>query len=236
MHDGTVRGLSANPPTLCAVGKASRNKRTSEDVKVSTVMNPDQGRSWFLPITAVIVVIGAGLVGLLAANRESNNGVRPEALTDHWHAAYGMYVCGEWLPPIVDQSDPEGIHTHADGVIHVHPFASSAAGANATVDAFFRAAGGVLDDDGYTPGPAVGGDPVVEADGCDGEPATWQIAYWENAILAESGSAPDEVVSTDLADFRFRGDVAAITFALVRDGETIPAPPSIPQLSQLTDI
>jgi hypothetical protein len=218
------------------VGKASRNKRTSEDVKVSTVTNPDQGRSWFLPITAVIILIGAGLVGLLAANRESNNGVRPEVLTDHWHAAYGMYVCGEWLPPILDQNDPEGIHTHADGVIHVHPFASSAAGANATVDAFFRATGGVLDDDGYTPGPAVGGDAVVEADGCGGEPATWQIAYWENAILAESGSAPDEVVSTDLAGFRFRGDVAAIAFALVPDGETIPAPPSIPQLSQLTDI
>lgn len=232
----TVRDLSAKPPTLCSVGKASRKKNQSDAVKVTTVQNPDQGRSWFLPVTVAIMLVGVGLVGFLAATRESNNGVRPEALVDHWHAAYGFYICGEWLPPILDQTDPEGIHTHADGVIHVHPFASSAAGANATVDAFMRATGGVLDDNGYNPGPRVGGDPIVEADGCGGEPATWQIAYWDNALLAENGAEPDDLVSTDLADFRFRGDVAAITFALVPDGEAVPAPPTIPQLSQLTDI
>lgn len=218
------------------MGKASRQKNKADGVKVSTVKNPDQGRSWFLPVMVAITLLGAAAIAALALGRETNRGVRPEALTDHWHAAYGVNVCGEWQDIIMDTTDPEGIHTHSDGVIHIHPFRTSASGTNATVDAFFRATGGVLNDDGYTPGPGVAGDPVVEADGCDGEPATWQIAYWDNALLAESGAEPDLIETTDLADFRFRGDVSAITFALLPDGEEVPPPPTIGQLSQLTDI
>jgi len=218
------------------VGKASRKQNKADSVKVSTVKNPDQGRSWFLPVMVAITVLGAVAVGALALSRESVRGERPEALTDHWHAAYGINVCGEWQDFILNTNDPEGIHTHSDGVIHIHPFRTSASGANATVDAFFRATGGELDDDGYTPGPGIVGDVVDESAGCNGEPATWQLAYWDNALLAENGAEPDTIISTDLADFRFRGDIAAITFALLPEGEEIPAPPTIPQLSNLTDI
>ena len=217
------------------MGKASRKKNNPDAVKVSKVQNPDTGRSWFLPVTVAVLLIGAVGVGVLAATRESNVGERP-LLSDHWHAAYGINVCGEWQDLIVDTSDPEGVHTHADGVIHIHPFRTTATGANANVDSFFRATGSVLDDNGYTPGPNIDAAEVVEADGCGGEPAVWQIAYWDNALLAEGGSAPDEIVTTDLADFRFRGDIAAITFALLPEGEDVPPPPTIPQLSQLTDI
>lgn len=183
-----------------------------------------------------VTLLGALAVGLLAFSRETNTGVRPEALADHWHAAYGVNVCGEWQPIILDTTDPEGIHTHADGVIHIHPFRPSASGNNATVDAFFRATGSELNDAGYTPGPGVEGAPVVAADGCNGEPAVWQIAYWDNAIIAESGAEPDTIITSDLADFKFRGDISAITFALLPEGEDVPAPPTIGQLSQLTDI
>jgi len=183
-----------------------------------------------------VTLLGAIVVGAVAMTRESNTGVRPEALVDHWHAAYGVYVCDSFQAPILDQTDPEGIHTHADGVIHIHPFRSTAAGTNATVDAFFRATGGEVTDDGYTPGPSANADPVVESDGCNGEPATWQLAYWDNAILAESGAAPDTVITANIADFKFRGDIAAMTLALVPEGAEIPAPPTIPSLSNLTDI
>lgn len=218
------------------MGKASRKQNKADSIKVTTVKNPDQGRSWFLPVMVAITVLGAAAVGALALSRETNTGVRPEALNDHWHAAYGVNVCGEWQDIILDSTDPEGIHTHSDGVIHIHPFRVSAAGNNATVDAFFRATDSELNDDGYTPGPGIPAAPVVEADGCNGEPATWQIAYWDNALLAENGAEPDTIASVDLANFRFRGDIAAITFALLPEGEEIPAPPTIGQLSQLTDI
>jgi hypothetical protein len=221
---------------LPLVGKASRKKNSAESVRVSTVKNPDQSRSWFLPVMVAITLLGAIAVGALAMSRESNTGVRPEALTDHWHAAYGIYVCDSFQAPILDQTDPEGIHTHADGVIHIHPFRGTAAGNNATVDAFFRATGGEVNDEGYFPGPAVGAEAVIESEGCNGEPATWQLAYWDNAILAEGGAEPDTVIIEDIANFKFRGDIAAMTLALVPEGVEIPAPPTIPSLSNLTDI
>ena len=219
----------------CAVGKASRKKNNPDGVKVTKVANPDQGRSWFLPVMVAVTLIGAGAVAMLAVSRESAVGERPFT-SDHWHAAYGINVCGEWQDPILDTADPEGNHTHADGVIHIHPFRVSAAGENATVDSFFRATNSVLNDEGYQPGPTIPADAVVAADGCNGEPAVWQIAYWDNAIIAEGGAEPDQIVTEDLADFRFRGDIAAITFALLPAGEDVPAPPTIPQLSNLTDI
>lgn len=217
------------------MGKASR-KKNQGDFKVATVQNPDQGRSWFLPIVILIVLLGAVGVGILAAQRESNTGVRPEALIDHWHTAYGVYNCDSFAPIMTDQTDPEGIHTHTDGVIHVHPFRGTASGENATLGAFLRATGAVLTDSTYTPGPAESGSVLDESVGCNGEPATLQIAYWDNAIQAEQGDEPTMIAVDDLNDFRFLGDISALTLALVPEGTTIPAPPTIPNLSTLTDL
>jgi peptidylprolyl isomerase len=62
----------------------------------------------------------------------------PIANIDHWHAAYGVYDCNRYLPPVdaSDLPDPTGIHTHADGLIHIHPFVASAAGKNAVLGLF----------------------------------------------------------------------------------------------------
>ena len=63
---------------------------------------------------------------------------------DHWHAALGVNVCGEWLPaPATFETAADnpnvrvGIHTHGDGFIHIHPFTSSEGGSNATLGKFF---------------------------------------------------------------------------------------------------
>ena len=175
------------------------------------MQNPDQGRSWFLPAVLAIVVAGAVLVGFLATQRETNVGVRPEAFVDHWHTAYGINNCGSFDAPIVDSTDPEGVHTHTDGVVHVHPFSPAASGNNATLDAFLRATGAVLTDDSFTYGAAEGGQSMSEAAGCNGEPAVLTVAYWHNALRAEQGDAPDIVITENLADFRFEGDISAVT-------------------------
>jgi hypothetical protein len=62
----------------------------------------------------------------------------PVANKDHWHAAYGFNLCGEWAAPLNDgpRGDTTGIHTHGDGLIHTHPFTSSVAGKNATFGKF----------------------------------------------------------------------------------------------------
>jgi hypothetical protein len=66
----------------------------------------------------------------------------------HIHAAYGIYDCtapkgAEWLPPINGEQDPDpqGIHAHADGLLHVHPFSKVATGRRASMDKWFNATG-----------------------------------------------------------------------------------------------
>ena len=51
-------------------------------------------------------------------------------------------VPGEFLAPFTDaQADTLGIHTHGDGLIHIHPFTDSAAGRNATFGMFLDQVG-----------------------------------------------------------------------------------------------
>ena len=66
----------------------------------------------------------------------------------HWHAAYGFWDCTqakgkEWLPVINGENDTDttGIHAHADGLIHTHPFVNGVAGKRATLGKFFRTTG-----------------------------------------------------------------------------------------------
>jgi hypothetical protein len=66
----------------------------------------------------------------------------------HIHAAYGIYDCTkdkgkEWLLPIngEDDEDPKGIHAHADGLLHVHPFSKNVTGRRATIGRWFEATG-----------------------------------------------------------------------------------------------
>jgi FKBP-type peptidyl-prolyl cis-trans isomerase len=71
-----------------------------------------------------------------AANpKVSGNG---PMVNEHVHAAFGIFVCDKYLP-IIDGSrfpDPDGIHTHDDGLIHAHPFTLEAAGKNAILGRF----------------------------------------------------------------------------------------------------
>lgn len=57
---------------------------------------------------------------------------------DHWHAAYGIYDCDHYTDPINANAlpDPDGIHAHDDGLIHIHPFTAVAAGDNAVLGRF----------------------------------------------------------------------------------------------------
>jgi hypothetical protein len=51
----------------------------------------------------------------------------------HWHSAYGIYKCDAYEPPIdgYEFADPVGLHSHDDGLIHIHPFLLRVSGAKA---------------------------------------------------------------------------------------------------------
>jgi hypothetical protein len=80
----------------------------------------------------------------------------PVANRDHWHAMLGVNVCGRWLPnaPQFEYRAGQGavqagLHTHGDGLVHVHPFTPDEAGANATLGRFVEYGGWRLDDDSF---------------------------------------------------------------------------------------
>ena len=63
---------------------------------------------------------------------------------DHWHAPYAIFVLGTRLPAIPEVVTPLGVHTHGDGIIHIHPHLPEAEGSGASLSNFFAAMGGQL--------------------------------------------------------------------------------------------
>ena len=182
-----------------------------------------------------IVLAGAAMV-VVAWNdhHDTASSVAPVANKDHWHAAYGIYVCGEWLPAIPEFDNPDGIHTHGDGVIHIHPFSSSAAGENARLGVFLDAAGVKLTNDKLE----INGKTYEEGkDECDGKEAELVVAKWQDVETTDKKPA---LIPSDFGDTRFRANGEGYTIAFVptkeaegKGDEQIPKPESASQLAQL---
>jgi hypothetical protein len=93
-------------------------------------------------ITSVIVVVGVLLVTLTVLSNKDKADAAP-IIGDHWHAFLGADTCGTWLPnaPSFEDRANEagvraGLHSHGDGLMHIHPFSTDEAGTKATVGRF----------------------------------------------------------------------------------------------------
>src|SRR5688572_1219560 len=204
--------------------------RASSSKKVARAASTGGGRTargsrpvgWYAAIAVVTILGIAGIVFSRAEYRQElaagADGSAPVANQDHWHAAYGIYACDQFLPPITDERDPKGIHSHGDGIIHIHPFVRSAAGRNATLEVFADAVGMELEDDRLE----VPGGETYETgeDECDGKDAVVQV------------KVNDKLVTEELANIKLNdGDLITIAFA--PKGAELPAPPSASDLSRL---
>jgi hypothetical protein len=149
----------------------------------------------------------------------------PVAYEDHWHAAFGVFVCDELLSDPAMTEIASGIHTHGDGVVHIHPFSREGAGANATLGLFLQDTDVELADGEL----AVGDETWSDGDECDGEPARVVVARWDDA---SAGGEP-EIVTDDFDEIRFRSDGEAYTIAFVPEGADIPLPRSAGDLAAL---
>lgn len=107
-------------------------------------MNPAEWRR--LTIVAALGLAGIALAAatalLLDVASGDDDGPR---IGDHWHAPYEVMVCGEVHPPIAEFEHTSGIHTHGDGIMHLHPFTEEGEGRGAAVDKFFKNSGGWVD-------------------------------------------------------------------------------------------
>lgn len=162
-----------------------------------------QGGTLFPAIVAVVLIAGLGLIvygrqSLPAADAS------PPTVNDHWHAAYGFNICGEWYQLAGDLEDRNnqgqyiytnflrsGIHSHDDGVIHWHPNTSRAVGKNAVLGVFLESYEVELEDDrlkfptenvlGFT-------DEYIEGETqCDGEDASLSVRAWGSFTDTDAG-------------------------------------------------
>jgi hypothetical protein len=204
------------------MGRASSNK------KVARIASTGGGRTargrtpwlWYGGIAAVALL---GVLLVASSRSKLNPTVGHPDFKDHWHMAYGVFICDQFKPPMPQPATLIGLHTHTDGLIHVEPSSISDTAGNATVG---RYASG-------QPGFAISatrlqypGDKVYKnGDKCGSKPGHVEVREWSSQTASSS-----EKISGDPKKVKVE-DHHLITFAFVPSGTTIPKPPSASNLS-----
>lgn len=228
------------------MGKASSAKKVARAARAGGSRRPGQRRALGFPILlASVLILGVALVLFARDSREAN--ADPRFAEDHWHAAYGLSFCGEFVrsdeaTALTDVGeDTLGIHTHGDGVIHIHPFLASAGGRNAKLQIFFDQVSVGVTDSTITFPDGETWDEAEDTCTVDGEEVPGQIVIgkWNDAQDAADGEKPNEVITEDFGDIRFRNDREYYTIAFVPEGEfeDLPVRPDIiADLGNLSDV
>jgi hypothetical protein len=106
---------------------------------------------------ATAVAFAVAVAFVLGTTSGETSGPR---IGDHWHAPYEVIVCGQSQPPIAEFPHSSGIHSHGDGIMHLHPQTASGENRGASVAQFFKNSGGWFDAY-FAPEGCITGDPTV---------------------------------------------------------------------------
>ena len=202
------------------VAKASSSKKVQRAARAAaSSKGTSERRPIGFPLVVVLIVLLG--IGLVVAARGSRDPITSPTTADHWHSAYTMFDCGTPLPRLSGSNDPDGIHSHNDSIIHIHPRNSSATGSDARIGVFLDTMNANITTEGIY---ANNGEfaAVLAADGCNGEPAAIKAARWELQIGAEPTLV--EVFEDNFRDIRLLGDGEGFSFARVPVAEDPPPP------------
>lgn len=221
------------------MGKASSSKKVARAARSGTGprVSGGQPRSFLFPgVLTLVVVLGMLLVVFARADRQSQDMGGTPQFGDHIHLALGIQACGEWLPDLPSFESRTGIHTHGDGLIHVHPFSGLGVGANSTLDRYMRdvRTDGGLDFEVTNDRLSYQNREFQEGDAaqCDGiDDPQLRLAYWDN--VTDPDAAP-RIISGDFGSLRLDTDGAGITVFYGDPGAEIEPPPSAAQLPQVS--
>ncbi len=216
------------------MGKASSSKKVARAARTGGGRTAKgSSTSWFWPVfIGIVVVLGTAGIVYSKDQRQPDNSHPRQAKAgqaqDHWHAAIGFDICGTFAPNITDENDPTGIHTHGDGIAHIHPASPLAAGKRATLGVFFDAtkAKMSLSQIGLPGQPA-----KKNGDKCGDKPGEVQVKTWANRNPDTQGT----IYTGNPADLRPK-DGELVTVAFLPKGDDIPRPPSAAQLDKLNDV
>jgi len=165
---------------------------------------------------ALVVILGLGLV---AVSRTSREALASPLIGDHWHAAYDVYDCvsESFMPIFQGEGNPDGIHTHGDGLTHIEPSNSGATGANATLGVFLSAAGVTVTPEAIT---APDFAPLEAGVECGGQPSVIKVARFQ--VDPEIKLA--KVYNSNFDGIHFDKNREAYTIARVAPDEDPPPP------------
>jgi hypothetical protein len=213
------------------MGRASSAKKVARAARAGGTAKRERPKLAFPLAVFVIIVLGTSLVIFARQSREPASAAPPSYLnSDHWHAAYGIYVCDKFLPPLTDVGeDRDGIHTHGDGIIHIHPFAASSSGDRARLSVFGKQTGVTFTNDGFT---MPDGTEYKNGYDCNGQPAKVAVYKW----YPDEPDRPGDVYDSNFANINFDTDRAAYTIAVLPEGQVPPLPESVPTLDNLSDV
>jgi hypothetical protein len=217
------------------MGKASSNKKIARAARAGGGrVSSGQPRSLLFPsVLTLVVVLGLALVVYAREDRQNDDAGGVPRLGDHIHEALAFNVCGEFLPNLPQFESNIGIHTHGDGVMHIHPFSQLGVGSNATLGRYLK--------DAKEAGLEVSlsnskldylGDVTEEGETeCEGvDDPILRLAYWDN--VQDEASAPT-VISGDFTDYETTTDGGGITVFYGDKDADIPKPPNAEKLTEL---
>jgi hypothetical protein len=201
--------------------------RASSSKKVARIASTGGGRTargrtpwlWYGGLSAVVLVG----VFLVASSRSSlNETVDHPNFQDHWHMAYGIYICNQFEPPMPQPANLIGLHTHTDGLIHVEPSSVLDTAKGATVGRFASGQPGFHISATRIQYPGLRS--YKNGDKCGSKKGTVQVREWDDK------NSNDPKTITDPGKVKVE-DQHLITFAFVPAGTTIPKPPSAANLA-----
>lgn len=195
-------------------------------------------RMGFPALVALICLLGIGAVVYARSTREAL--ATPAENRDHWHAVYGLYSCNiagddpeaKFLPAFQSSIDASGIHSHGDGLMHIHPFVAAASGDNAQMRHWFTEMQVTFDEERVSvqnqfdpPAELVAGEQCADGTGT----AEIKVLYWEYDFqaLADPRVEP-QVITSDFGQIKFDHDREVFLLAYVSEDtpiEDIPIPP-----------
>jgi hypothetical protein len=216
-----------------------------------------QGGIVFPIAVAATLIIGLALIVYGRQTLPAADQSRP-TINDHWHAAYGFYLCDGWvqLNGNLEERNSQGqftntkflqtgIHSHDDGVIHWHPYTSRAVGKNAKLNVFLDTYDVVLDNDRLVfpsattvgPNPNYVGDAPSEilqeyVEGetqCDGEDAELSVKVWDSFTDTDNGQR----YIANMGNVRVTNDGMVFGIYFTAKDADQPMPPWAQQLPQL---
>jgi hypothetical protein len=217
------------------MGKASSAKKVARAARTGGRVSSGQPRGLVFPSALTLVLLlGVALIVYARHDRLSQDMGGIPQLGDHIHEAIGFNACGDFLPNIPVFESQIGIHTHGDGVMHIHPFSELGVGANATLGRFLKDAHdeGKLDVSLSNSKLSYLGTTYKEGSSkCKGvKDPILRVAYWSDV---QNASSKPHVTTGSFTDLPLDHNGGGYTVYFGDPKADIPKPPSAPNLAEL---